>query len=728
MQKMIFISNRLPVNVVKKKGSLQYFPSAGGLATGLKAFYKKYESLWIGWPGMVTKNFPEKKEITEQLHKDKMHPIFLTKNQIEKYYEGFSNKTIWPLFHYFTEYTVYEKRLWETYRQVNKIFSEEVLKYANDNDIIWVHDYQLMLLPALLREKLPNATIGFFLHIPFPSFEIFRTLPWRHHILNGMIGADLIGFHAYDYVRHFLSAARRLLGYEHTLGKITVGDRVVKADSFPMGIDYEKFAKAAEDEGVQREIDAIRKQVGNHKLILSVDRMDYSKAIPQRLKAFDMFLEENPEYRKEVTLVLVVVPSRLKVEQYRNLKEEVDQLVGTINGKYGDIGWTPIWYLYRNLPFKMLSALYNVGDIALVTPFRDGMNLIAKEFVASRANGKGVLILSEMAGASHELGESIIINPNDLEDIKLAIAAALKVPEDDQIRHNREMQLKLSRYNVQRWAKDFFDTLISVKNQQNEMLTKRMVGKTQEKIIHDFKQSKDRLILLDYDGTLSEFQKLPQNASPDAELLDLLTKLADSNSNEVIIISGRDRGTLQEWFGNLNINLVAEHGAWLRPVGKDWETIEPLKQEWKKDLQPIIDLYIERTPGSFCETKDFSIVWHYRKADPGLGDIRARELITNLLYLTSNMDLQVLEGSKVVEIKNIGINKGKAAIRWLSRKPWDFIIAFGDDWTDEDTFRALPESAYSIKVGISSTAAKYNIKSVIEVRKLLKEFAKETQQ
>ncbi len=726
MQKMIFISNRLPVNVVKKKDSLLYYPSAGGLATGLKAFYQAYKSLWIGWPGFMTKNPSEKKEITERLHQDNMHPIFLTKNQVEKYYDGFSNKTIWPLFHYFTEYTVYEKRLWETYRHVNKIFCDEVLKYANPDDIIWVHDYQLLLLPGMIREKLPNATIGFFLHIPFPSFEIFRTLPWRRHILNGLIGADLVGFHTHDYVRHFLSAIRRLLGHEHTLGKITVDDRIVKADSFPMGIDYEKFARASENEAVQKEIKSIRKKVGNHKLILSVDRMDYSKAIPQRLKAFNLFLEENPEFKNEVTLVLVVVPSRLKVEQYRHLKEEVDQLVGTINGKYGDIGWTPIWYLYRNLSFTILSALYNVADIALVTPFRDGMNLIAKEFVASRVNGKGVLILSEMAGATHELGESISINPNDLEDIKQAMVEALKVPEEDQIRNNREMQLKLSRYNVQRWAKDFFDALISVKNQQQEMLTKRMVGKTMEQIIRDFQESKTRLILLDYDGTLVDFQKLPQKASPDAELLELLTKVADSKNNELIIISGRDRNTLQEWLGHLNINLVAEHGAWLRPIGKDWETIEPLKQEWKKDLQPIIDLYIERTPGSFCETKDFSIVWHYRKADPGLGDIRARELITNLLYLTSNMDLQVLEGSKVVEIKNIGINKGKAAMRWLSKKTWDFIIAFGDDWTDEDTFRSLPESAYSVKVGISSTAAKYNIKSVIEVRNLLKEFTKET--
>ena len=251
---MLIISNRLPISVTKKKGELDFIPSTGGLATGLSSFYQTYESVWIGWPGIITRNADEKQVISTKLKNDNMFPVFLSKSQIEKYYEGFSNKTIWPLFHYFTQYVIYDNKLWEAYRDVNINFCEEVLEIAQADDIIWIHDYQLMLLPGLIREKLPEATIGFFLHIPFPSFEMFRTLPWRNDILHGLLGADLIGFHTYDYVRHFLSALTRLIGLDSTLGKLLFEDRTIKADSFPMGIDYQKFANSAQQKSVINEI------------------------------------------------------------------------------------------------------------------------------------------------------------------------------------------------------------------------------------------------------------------------------------------------------------------------------------------------------------------------------------------------------------------------------------------------------------------------------------------
>lgn len=726
MQRLLFVSNRLPVSIIKKKGSLQYYQSAGGLATGLSSFYQNYESLWLGWPGIITNNTDERLEITSKLKAQNMYSVFLSRSQIEKYYEGFSNKTIWPLFHYFTQHTLYDKSFWQTYRNVNKLFCDEIVKVATPEDIIWIHDYQLMLLPQLVREKLPDSTIGFFLHIPFPSFEIFRALPWREEILNGVLGADLIGFHTYDYARHFLSSVTRIRGLESTMGKIRHEERVLKVDSFPMGIDYDKFANASQDHAVEHEIKKIKKLLSEQKIILSIDRLDYSKAIPQRLKALEEFLSANPGYQEKIKLILVVVPSRSKVETYRLLKEEVDELVGRINGKFGTIGWTPIWYLYRNLQFPMLSALYNLADVALVTPFRDGMNLIAKEYIASKTDGIGVLILSEMAGASDELGEAITINPNDMEDIKDALGKALAMTESEQIRLNREMQQKLKRYSVNRWAEDFINSLSEIKYEQYSLLTKGLNREQCDSMFDSFQKSKRRLLFLDYDGTLVDFSKLPEAASPDTDLLDLLSHLSQSPLNEIVVISGRDKTTLDNWLGGLDINLVAEHGAWLRLKGESWETIEYLKQDWKKDIRPLLELYVDRTPGSLIESKDFSLAWHYRKADPGLGEIRARQLMDTLLYLTSNLDLQVLEGSKVIEVKNSGINKGKAAEHWLNQQKWDFVLAIGDDWTDEDLFRVMPTNAYSIKVGLTPSVARFYIKSPENVRQVLNQFVKES--
>ncbi|MFC1562768.1 bifunctional alpha,alpha-trehalose-phosphate synthase (UDP-forming)/trehalose-phosphatase [candidate division KSB1 bacterium] len=722
MQRMLIVSNRLPVTVSKRKGDLSFSPSSGGLVTGLGSFYKSYNSFWLGWPGIITKESEDKKQIKSRLKDENMYPVFLAQSHVEKYYEGFCNKTIWPLFHYFGQYTIYDESLWEAYKRVNKIFCNEVVKYAKPNDIIWVHDYHLMLLPELIREKIPDATIGFFLHIPFPSFEIFRSLPWRMELLNGLLGSDLIGFHTYDYERHFLSSIYHLLGYENDLGQVAVKDRIITVDAFPMGIDYKKFFDANKQKITQKEIRKIQNEVKGKKIILSVDRLDYSKGIPQRLEAFSIFLEKYPEYREKITLIMVAVPSRIKVEYYKILKQWVDELVGRINGKYGGIDWTPILYFYRSLPFSKLSALYNISDVALVTPYRDGMNLIAKEYIASKTDGKGVLILSETAGAARMLGHVLSINPNNPDEIAETLKKALEISDEEQIKNNREMQNQLQQYNIIWWVKNFMDRLNHTKKMQNIMSAKFLNYITKRKLINDYKSGRNRLLFLDYDGTLTPFEGTPEKAKPDDELLKLLNKLGNSKKNEIVIISGRDKNTLQKWFKGLNINLVAEHGAWFYENGSVWETIQPMAQDWKEKIREIMELFVDRTPGSFIEIKDYSLVWHYRNADYQLGNKRAREMAEDLSYFTSNTDLQVLEGNKVIEVKNSIINKGSAALRWILKKDWDFILAIGDDWTDEDTFKALPEEAYSIKIGIGSSTAKFNLNSPSEVRSMLKEF------
>jgi len=720
MQRLLIVSNRLPLTIQERKGDLHVEPSVGGLATGLSSWHKSYPSIWIGWAGIGRKKIKGEKDIMARLLSENCHPVSLSQPDVEAYYQGFCNRTIWPLFHYFPLYAEYSEDFWQAYERVNIAFANVVAGIARPNDIIWIHDYHLMLLPKLLRERLPKATMGFFLHIPFPSFEIFRLLPWRKQILEGLLGADLAGFHTYDYTGHFLDSVHRLLGYEVAMGQTTVADRVVRADAFPMGINYEQFSSVAQDQKAQAERKRFHRKLGDCQVILSVDRLDYTKGIPERLEAFSVFLDRNPKFKRKVILVLLVVPSRIRVEHYIQLKKQLDGLVGEINGKHGTIGWMPVWYLYRSLPFHSLAALYSLADVALVTPLRDGMNLVAKEYTTTKTDGKGVLILSETAGAAQELGEAIIINANNQEEIAQALVKALEMPEQEQIERNRIMQKRLRRYDVVRWANEFMDKLLYTKKLQREMEEKALTYEMQRKLASDFQESDKALLLLDYDGTLVPFSPKPVDAMPGANLLRLLEKFTKNPRNEVVLISGRDKDTLEGWFGGLNVGLVAEHGVWIKEKGGGWETIETLTSEWKEEVHPILESWVDRTPGSFIEEKEFSLVWHYRKANPKLGELRARELINNLSNITANLNLQVLEGSKVVEVINTGINKGRTALIWISREEWDFILALGDDWTDEDTFKALPSTAWSIKVGFGASAARFSLSSPSKATSLLR--------
>lgn len=720
MGKTIIVSNRLPVKIVHEDDSFYYMPSEGGLATGLSSIYKEGDNLWIGWPGQNIKKEEEKVLITRDLKNENMIPVFLSKKLIENFYEGFSNDTIWPIFHYFLQYANFDHDLFDAYVEANKIFCDVVLEAATEEDTIWIHDYQLLLLPQMVRKKLPNVGIGFFQHIPFPSYEVFRMIPWRKKILRGMLGADLIGFHTYDDMRHFLSSVSRLVGIPNSRGRIEAGNRIIEVDSFPMGIDYQKYAMtAASPKTIDKEI-KFRASLGNQKLIISIDRLDYSKGLPKRLEAFEHFLVKYPEFQEKVSLIMVVVPSRDNVPQYKELKEAVDLLVGRINGQFGKLNWTPVHYFYRSFALESLSAFYRMAHVALVTPMRDGMNLVCKEFIASKLDKTGVLILSEMAGASKELSDAILINPNNSEEMVDAIYKALVMPEEEQIVHISIMQETLKRYNIHHWVSMFMERLEHILEIQKSMATRLFDEKAAEQIAQQFKTSKNRMLFLDYDGTLTGFHPDPQMAKPDSILINLLKRLAANPKNRVIIISGRDKGTLDLWLGHMDIDIIAEHGVWLKEKTGAWATIAKLKNGWKSEFRPVLNAYVDRTPGSFIEEKDHSLVWHFRKVETGLGELRSRELTSHLKYLTTGKNLQVLEGDMVVEVKNSDVNKGNAAQKWLDSYDHDFVISFGDDWTDEDTFKAMPEDAITVKVGNTSSAAMYNVPTVKEVRGFLK--------
>jgi trehalose 6-phosphate synthase/phosphatase len=725
MGRLLVIANRLPLNITRKSGKVHFRPSPGGLAVGLSSLPKNCERVWIGWPGITNEKISakDKAQICRRLVEEDCRPVFFSRRQMERYYQGFCNKTIWPLFHYFPRRTVYETSFWNTYRQVNESFCDEVMKMAGPDDRIWVHDYQLMLLPQLLKERLPKSEIGFFLHIPWPSFEVFRLLPWREEILNGLLGADLIGFHTYDYVRHFLSSVTRIIGLERTFSNISVDNRVVKVDAFPMGIDYETYSRSIEDSGVAREANKIRKRVGERKIILSVDRLDYSKGIIERLEAFDLFLSGNPQYRGRVTLIMVAVPTRTGVEDYNALRNRLEQLVGRVNGEYGTMGYIPVWYLYRSLPFKELTALYNVSDVALVTPLIDGMNLIAKEFIAAKTDKPGVLIISEMTGAARELGEALVVNSCNKDAITKAIKEALEMPQLEQIERNKIMQERLRRYNVSRWSEEFLYALSDIKKTQEELSARRLSESIIEQLTQDYRNSSECLFLLDYDGTLVGFTGKPAEAGPDNEILTLLRNLSQKPKNTVVIISGRDKTTLEDWLGNLGTPLVAEHGGWIRPDAGKWQIAQPFEVKWKDTIRPILELYADRTAGSMVEEKNFSLVWHYRRADPELAYLRVQELKSALLNLTENLDIGVFEGSRILEVKSMVVTKGRAAETWIAQEKWDFILAAGDDYTDEEMFSALPEHAYSIKVGFAASKARFNVDSVKEIRLLLKKLS-----
>lgn len=722
MSRLLVVSNRLPVSIEQRKNSFNIKPSVGGLATGLGSFYKSYDSSWLGWCGITSDNLSKNKinDIEIKLKNDYSNiPLFLTENEVNKYYYGFCNRTIWPLFHCFTQYVIYDEKQWECYKKVNKKFCDAIIKIAEPDDNIWINDYHLMLLPTMLRKELPDAKISFFLHIPFPPFEIFHLIPWRKEILEGLLGADLIGFHIYDYVHNFLDSVYNILGYDHTLGEIITNDRILKVDSFPMGIDYERYANAIELKEVRRNMALIRRRMGKYKLILSVDRLDYTKGIIQRLEAFEQFLDKYPEYQGKVSLIQVSAPSRTKVYYYQQLKKEVDELVGRINGKYRTFDWNPIWYFYRSFPIENMAALYNMADIALVTPIKDGMNLIAKEFVATKSNDKGVLILSEMAGAAKEMSEAIIVNPNDTNEVIEAIHQAIEMNEDEQIRRNKQMQFRLKRYNVRRWAEDFMDSLDNIKNRQNQLTSKYLNNEVINKIVQDYSIASNRLLALDLDGTL-----IPSNLegyTPDKGLLDLLKKLSNNPKNKIVILSGRQKYDLEQNFANINVGLIAEHGALIKRNG-EWENIEPMDTYWMAKILPIIEFYVDRTPRSFIQQKEFSIVWNYKNVNKKLADIRSIELKNTLknMALSTNMNLNILQGAKFIEIKQAGINKDRALSFWLDEKNWDFVLAAGDDITDESVFEVLPHNSYSIKVGLTPTEAKWYIDSSEKLIRLLK--------
>jgi trehalose 6-phosphate synthase/phosphatase len=728
-KRLIIISNRLPFQLLEKGDQILLKQSDGGLATALNSYFKEdspdvfNKKIWIGAADFPEKRWTKFHPAQEDTYKIK--PVFIDQKIYSKYYNGFCNATLWPLFHYFPSYVVYDRTFFEMYEAANKLFAEKIIETYEPGDTIWIHDYQLMLLPQLIREKLPDATIGFFLHIPFPSFEVFRLLhrPWKEKIIRGLLGADLIGFHTYEYVQHFLKTVRMVVGLDHQYRVVQYEQRLVKVEMFPLGIDYNSFHSTSKSQIVLEKRDEIRSNFKDKKIIFSVDRLDYTKGVTHRLSGYERFLQSNSKWLEKVVFILVVVPSRQIVSKYNERRKLIEEQVGSINGKYSSLSWQPIIYRYSTLSFDELCALYLSADIGLITPLRDGMNLVAKEYVASCSEKRGVLILSELAGAASELGEAILVNPLDEFELAQAISEGLNMSEEDQQRKLTVMQNRLQSYDVTNWVNDFFNQLREIKDQQYQLTAKYINSETRKEIINHFRNSKNRLVFLDYDGTLVRFAKLPKEAVPGEDLIKLLSRLSSDTASTLSIVSGRDGATLEKWFGHLRINLIAEHGAAIRRIDDTWELKENFDQQWKKLIRPTLELFCKRSPGSMIEEKYHTLAWHYRNVDSELGFNRSRELLDNLFHLVRNSQLQVIDGNKVIEIRVAGIDKGVATKKLMDEAPYDFILAVGDDKTDEDMFLALADKAITIKVGSGQSNAKYSMQSPQEVIRFLNELA-----
>ena len=685
------------------------------------------DGIWIGWSGDTSGVTDEDRQaiIKEWSHKHSYFAVDLDPETVHGFYEGIANQALWPLLHHFPSLVRFETEHWKAYVRTNETFRDEILKHLRPDDLVWLHDYHFLLLPQMLREVRPEISIGFFLHVPFPSSSVFRIIPKREELLQGMLGADYLAFHTHRYLQHFRTSILRLLGLTSAMDHVEIAKRIVRLDALPIGIAPHQFndllTKGAD---TRKQISELKQRFGYCKILLGVDRLDYTKGIPERLRAYRKFLLDYPESRGKVVLIQVAVPSRERLPRYTRLRREVDELIGEINGDWSTPNWSPVIYLRRNLPQAELAALYACADVALVTPLRDGLNLVAKEYVACKSSGDGVLVLSEFAGAAAEMGEALLVNPYDEESLSATIARALSINETEKRERMMALYRRVHKNNVFAWGDRFIKNLTTAVQTRSERPHDDPLPLERNQLLDAFDRAHSRLLMLDYDGTLAPFATLPQNAVPSGDLIEILKRLVQDKNSIIALISGRPRANLQRWFAGIpNLWIAAEHGAVLwSPISTHWEQPHhDSSDEWKKRVHPILEHFVDRTPGSFVEEKEFSLVWHYRMADPEFGEWLANDLVANLDHMLAESPVKAVKGQKTVEVKSLWANKGQVYSRLLLSgvgQP-DFIMAAGDDVTDEDLFARLPESAWTIHVGRNQSRAKYYLSNPDEMLALL---------
>lgn len=695
--RLIVASSRLPVTVSQNAppnsvsqdaASWNATVGAGGLVTALKPVAQRVGFEWIGWPGVGVgaEHHAEVRRVLNDATQGsgdnlawQVTPVFLSDAEVSGFYTGFANSTLWPLFHGLPSRTVFSTSDYDTYAQVNGRFADVIAERAAPEDLIWIHDYQLMLLPELLRERGLTNPVGFFLHIPFPASDAYRTLAVRQELLNGLLGADLLAFHAYEYVSNFRKSCLRVLGLDSEAEYVRTRARKVRLSVLPIGVDPEEVRELSRTDDAIHEFETLRQSYAGKKIILGIDRLDYTKGIPEKLLAYEDLLANHPHWRDESVLIQVAAPSRTEVDEYQALKRQVDELVGRINGRYSAPNHTPIVYINQNVPRSRIAGMYRAADVVLITPVRDGMNLVALEYIAARGNEGGHLILSEFAGAANQLPEARLVNPYNIKDVSSALNTALETDAPDW----RFMQEFVETNTALRWAEQFLSRLEESRSTQR--LPKRLRAQA---LSSRFSECKHPAFFLDYDGTLRSYERVPRRAAPGERVRETLHSL--SRCGHVFVVSGRDEATLEAWLGDLPIGLACEHGYALRGVGKMWEHRAEIDPAVLAKVENVFDEYVRRTPGSHVEKKRSALAWHYRTVDAELGAYQSKELVHELAEVLAREPYSVLRGNKVVEVRHIQCTKGHVVEDFLRRQPEiDGIFCAGDDQTDEEMMEFL---------------------------------------
>lgn len=720
-KRLIIVAYRLPFSIKKTKEGVSLFQNSGGLVSAVMSMAERMgqsssdDAPKIHWIGHCDNSLKTVHESAFENEHFIAHPVFVDDDIHQAFYEGFCNDMIWPLFHYFPTFASFQEKDFDAYQQVNNRFLEELTSIIEPGDLVWIHDFQLMLLPEMLRKAIPSATIGYFFHIPFPTYEIIKLLPrtWRQALVGGILGADVIGFHTADYVQHFMQNVSEVLALPIIERYVVLEDRSVFVGDFPISIDFTKFDEGSQVDAVVTTRQTNKELLRSEKIIFSVDRLDYAKGITYRLQGFERFLTQNPEWHDRVTFVMTVVPSRDKIGHYQEIKREIEEAVGRINGLFGSIGWRPIVYSYVSLTFTELMALYTGCDVALITPIRDGMNLVCKEFIASRHDNQGVLILSELAGAAQELPDALIINPTDTQEVADAIKDALRMPLSEQQQRMKTMRQHLQNHNVFRWSHSFLSAFTQDDTEQPDLATNLPV----QAFIDSYQKAQQRLLLIDFDGTLSPIVDDPSKAQLSSTIRPILNHLAENS--DLVIISGRNRAFLERTFQGLPVTLVAEHGAFIRDTDQNWQKLDLSEDDWIEPIRSVMDEYTNLYPQSFIEQKETAIAWHYRLAKSDDIESKAVELSERLRSIPTSTKLTVIQGNKVVEVKAAQYSKGTIAEKLYAQTAYDFIVSIGDDTTDEDMFRQLPNWAYTLKVGAGQSFARYRLARQRDVERLL---------
>ncbi|XP_048613137.1 probable alpha,alpha-trehalose-phosphate synthase [UDP-forming] 2 [Brassica napus] len=585
-QRLLVVANRLPVSAKRTgENSWSLEMSPGGLVSGLLGVAAEFETKWVGWPGVDVYDVVGKNALSKSLADMKCIPVFL-EEVFDQYYNGYCNGILWPILHHMglpqedhNDTNKTYQTQYDAYKKANRKFLDVIIENYEEGDIVWIHDYHLLFLPQYLKEYNNKIKIGWFLHSPFPSSEVFKTLPSRSELLRSVLTADLLGFHTYDFASHFVRTCTRILGVEGTHEGIVDHGKVTRVAVFPIGIDPNRFIKACELPEVRQQMTELKKRFAGKRVILGVDRLDMIKGIPQKFLGFEKFLEENMDWRDKVVLVQIAVPTRNNVPEYQKLKSQVHGLAGRINGRFGSVSSLPIHHLDCSVDFNFLCALYAIADVMLVTSLRDGMNLVSYEFIACQEAKKGVLVLSEFAGAAQSLGAgAILVNPWDVTEVSSAIKEALNMPAEERDERHRLNFQYVKTHSAKKWGDDFISELHDTFTESDMKIKKIPVGLPQQDVIQRYSKSNNRLLILGFFGTLTEpmnnqNEELDLKLNP--ELKGTLKALCNDPKTTVVVLSRSGKNILDKIFGEYNIWLAAENGMFLRDTTGEWVTNIP---------------------------------------------------------------------------------------------------------------------------------------------------------